>query len=90
MSVCSIDAEYRAEERYAKLSLAFTTDEEYQRINEVVEEMTALCYSKPQLYTSNISNGRRVLVIEYHDDNNREIGAVFEKIMKKLNITSCD
>ncbi len=90
MSTCAIDAEYRAEERYAKLSLAFTTDEEYQQINDVVAEMTATLDTKPQLYTSNISNGRRVLVIEYHDDNNREIGQVFEKIMKKLNITTCD
>ncbi len=90
MSECSIDAEYRAEERYAKLSLAFKTDEEYQRINDAVAEMTSALDTKPQLYTSNISNGRKVLVIEYHDDNNREIGQVFENIMKKLNITSCD
>jgi hypothetical protein len=90
MSVCSIDAEYRAEERYAKLSLAFANDDEYQLINDAVEEMTALLTVQPQLYTSNISNGRKVLVIEYHDEDHREVGEVFEKIMKKLNITSCD
>ncbi|MEA2111927.1 MAG: hypothetical protein U9P71_07760 [Campylobacterota bacterium] len=90
MSTCAIDAEYRAEERYAKLSLAFTTDEEYQQINDVVIKETATLDTQPQLYTSNISKGRRVLVIEYHDDNNREIGQVFEMIMKKLNITMCD
>ncbi len=90
MSICSIDAEYRSEERYSKLSLAYATDEEYQKINDVVEEMTALCDLTPQMYTSNIANGRKVLVIEYHDDNDREAGKVFDQIMKKLNITSCD
>ncbi len=90
MSICSIDAEYRAEERYSKLSLAYSNDEEYQTINAVVEEMTALSDLTPHMYTSNIANGRSVLVIEYHDDNDREAGKIFDKIMKKLNITSCD
>jgi hypothetical protein len=90
MSVCSIDAEYRAEERYSKLSLAYANEEEYEKINKVVAEMSSLTSLVPSMYTSNISNGRKVLVIEFHDDYDREAGNVFNKIMKKLNITACN
>ena len=45
---------------------------------------------KPETYTCAVSNGREVLVIEYHDDMDREAGAIFEEIMKTLDITKCD
>jgi len=85
-----IDAEYRSEERFAKLSLAYQGDEEKNKVNECVERIIAQHKIQPETYTCSISNGREVLVIEYHDDCDRESGEIFEEIMKKLNIKSCD
>jgi len=90
MAMCSIDAEYKGEERYSKLSLAYATEDEHQRIEDAITECTPKCSLEAMIYTTNISNGRKVIVIEYHDDYNREGGEVFEAIMKKLDITSCD
>jgi len=86
-----IDAEFRSEERFSKLSLAYQGAEEKQRVNDVVEKIIANhSPMKPETYTCTISNDREVLVIEYHDDNSRESGDIFEEMMKALNITHCD
>lgn len=89
MAVCSIDAEYKSEERYSKLSLAYNTPDEYKDIENAIAEFSPLCSLEPMIYTSDISDGRKVLVIEYHDDYCREGGVVFESIMKKLDIKIC-
>jgi endo-alpha-1,4-polygalactosaminidase (GH114 family) len=41
---------------------------------------------KPETHITKVSNGKEVLVIEYHDDGNRESGAIFEEMIKELNI----
>lgn len=89
MDKCGIDAEYRGEERYSKLSLAYANAEEEKKINDVFDEVTSKFDLKPQTYTSQISDGRKVLVIEYHDDYDRYAGTVFEQIMQKLDIKEC-
>lgn len=85
-----IDAEYRSEERFAKLSLAYEGDEEKNKVDECIEKIIAQYDIKPELYTCSLSSGREVLVIEYHDDTDRKSGVIFEEIMKKLDIKSCD
>ncbi len=86
-----IDAEYRSEERFAKLSLAYTTDDEKQKVIKCVDEITAKYDAQPETYTCSISDGKReVLVIEYHDDMDRVSGPIFEEIMKELCITNCE
>ena len=86
-----IDAEYRSEERFAKLSLAYTTDEEKKKVHNCVDTIIAKNTTKPETYTCCIAGGtREVLVIEYQDDLDREAGTVFEKIMKQLDIKNCD
>ncbi len=85
-----IDAEFRSEERFSKLSLAYEGGEEKQKVNDVVERIIAQHKIKPETYTCTISNNREVLVIEYHDDSSRESGDIFEEMMKDLNITHCD
>jgi len=85
-----IDAEFRSEERFSKLSLAYKGTEEKILVTSTVEKIIAKHSIQPETYTCNISNGREVLVVEYHDDNFRESGAIFEEIMKALNITECD
>lgn len=89
MDKCGIDAEYRGEERYSKLSLAYANSDEEKKINDALEEATSKFDIKPQIYTSNISDGRRVIVVEYHDDYDRDAGNVFEHIMKILDIKEC-
>lgn len=90
MNKCGIDAEYRGEERYSKLSLAYANSEEEKQINDAIEEITSQFSLKPQIYTSQVSNGRSVIVIEYHDDYDRDAGVIFEKLMKKLDIKECN
>lgn len=85
-----IDAEYRSEERFAKLSLAYDGADEKELVTSKVESIISKHSIKPETYTCGVSNGREVLVVEYHDDCSRECGAIFEEIMKSLNITQCD
>jgi hypothetical protein len=85
-----IDAEVRSEERFSRLSLAYKGEEEKAKVNACIEEITAKNSMKPETYTTSISNDREVLVIEYHDDIDRESGAIFEDILKALNIKTCD
>lgn len=86
-----IDAEYRSEERFSKLSIAYTTDEEKQRVHKCVDAITAKHSTQPETYTCSIAGGtREVLVIEYQDDIDRESGAIFEEMMKQLDIKNCD
>ena len=91
MKQCSIDAEYRGEERYSKLSLAYADADEEKRINDAITEGTATCTSlTPQIYTSKSSSGRKLIVIEYHDDYDRDANKVFEIILEKLDIKVCE
>ncbi len=86
MATCSIDAEYKGEERYSKLSLAYQTEEDKKRIDDAIEAVIPQYDIKPELYNSDVNGGKKVLVIEYHDDYDREAGAVFEKILDILQI----
>lgn len=84
-----ISAEYKSEERYSKLSIVFNTIEEEQQVCSVVNSVIDENSMKPEIYTCELPNDKKVLVVEYHDDYNRECGPIFEKMMKKLNITHC-
>ncbi len=85
-----IDAEFRSEERFSRLSLAFCDKEEREEIVSKVESIIKKYPLKADIHFSDISNDKTVMVIEYHDDINREAGEIFEDIMKSLNIKSCD
>ena len=85
-----IDAEFRSEEKFSKLSLAYEGKEEGELVCSTIDKITSKYTIQPETYTCNISNGREVLVIEYQDDNARESGAIFEEMIKALNITKCD
>ena len=85
-----IDAEFRSEERFARLALAYESDAEKQCVSECIEEIAAKHKMQPETYTTKVSNGKEVLVIEYHDDNARESGEIFEEIIKTLDIKVCN
>lgn len=89
MSAPCIDADYKGEERYTKISLAYDTDEQYAQINDALSKVHEEHTLEKSLYRTTSSSGRHVLVIEYHDDYDREAGAIFEKLMTTLNIDRC-
>ncbi len=84
-----IDAEFRSEERFSRLSLAYKGAQEKQRVAECIDEMIKKYTLKPEIHTTSVSHGREVLVIEYHDDVDREAGRIFEEIIKSLDIKEC-
>jgi endo-alpha-1,4-polygalactosaminidase (GH114 family) len=85
-----IDAQFRSEEKYAKLSLGYDSKDEGVLVSSEVGKVIAKYKIQPQTYTSKGRGGREVLVIEYQDDADREAGDVFEEIIKILNIKECD
>lgn len=89
MPVCSIVADHKSEELYSKLSLAYSTEEERQLIEKAIEECTSLCSVKPNIYGGSVTEGKRMITIEYHDACDREDGEVYEAIIKYLGIKEC-
>ena len=85
-----LDAEFRSEERFSRLSLAYKGEDEKNIVSSCIEAIIKNYEIKPEVYTTAISNDREVLVIEYHDDSNRESGPIFEEILKTLNIKECN
>ena len=85
-----IDAEFRSEERFARLSLAFHNKDEKEKVISVVDAITKKYPLEPDIHVSDIADDRSVMVIEYHDDNGREAGDIFEEIIKALDIDHCD
>ena len=85
-----IDAEFRSEERFSRLSLAYKGDAEKEIVCSCIEKIIAKHTIQPEIYTTSISNEREVLVIEYHDDLDRKSGPIFETIIKTLNIKVCN
>ena len=84
-----IDAQHQSEERYCKLSLAYNTDEEKEKVLTAIKNSIRLCPMKPNIYISDLINNKKAIILEYHDDINREAGAVFDTILGHLNITRC-
>jgi hypothetical protein len=89
MSIQCIDAEYKGEERYTKISLSYSNQEQYEQINAALKQAHEGHTLEQNIYTTDIAGGRKVLVIEYHDDYDREAGEIFEKLMKILKIDHC-
>ncbi|MGB5965652.1 MAG: hypothetical protein WBF77_09480 [Sulfurimonadaceae bacterium] len=89
MSVQCIDAEYKGEERYTKISLAYSNSDQLTEINTALESVLKGCTLDYNSYSSDIADGRKVIVTEFHDDNDREGGVILEKLMKILDIKEC-
>ena len=84
-----ITAEYKSEERYSKLSIVFNSKEEEDQVCTVVNKIVDENSMKPEIYTCDLPNNKKVLVIEYHDDYDRSSGPIFDMMMKNLGITHC-
>ena len=89
MPVCSIVADHKSEERYAKLSLVHSTSDEREIIQNAIENSISLVSLQANICEGALSDGRRVISIEYHDDCDRESGKVFEAIINYLGIEEC-
>ncbi len=84
-----IDAEFRSEERFSRLALAYDGGDEKEQVISCIDKIIAKYTMQPETHTTSISKGREVLVIEYHDDNSREAGEIFEEMIKALDIKEC-
>lgn len=84
-----IDAQFRSEERYSKISIAYEGKEEGSTVCTTIDKITAKYDMQPESYTCNISEGKDVVVVEYHDDIDREAGKIYEEILKALDIKEC-
>lgn len=89
MSGQCIDADFKSEERYAKISISYSNTDELHKIEEALSVAGKETSLEPSTYTTDISHGRKVFVIEYHDDYDREGGKVFNKLMDILDIKEC-
>ncbi|MDB2562613.1 hypothetical protein N9X61_03300 [Sulfurimonas sp.] len=84
-----IDAEFRSEERFIRLSVAYEGNEEKEKVHSCINTIISKHAIEPETHTSQILNNREVLVVEYQDEDSREVGVVFEEIMKALEIKKC-
>ena len=89
MTQCSIIADHKSEERYTKLSLAYSTPQEKEQIEQAIKECSTGCSIEPIIYGGDVTGGMKMITIEYHDDCDREGGAVYEKILCSLGIKEC-
>ena len=85
-----IDAEFRSEERFSRLALAYDSKEEKGKVDNCIDNIISKYTIKPEIHSTAISHGREVTVIEYHDDMDREAGDIFEEIIKILDVKICD
>lgn len=85
-----MDAQVKSEEKYSKLSIAYEGKDEAELVCSTVDKIISKYNIQPETYTCNISDKKDVMVIEYHDDIDREVGDIFEEIIKTLNIPICD
>ena len=84
-----INAEYKSEERYSKLSIVFDTKDEEEQVSLVVNSIVDENSIKPEIYSCELPKDKKVIVIEYHDDCDRSSGPIFDQIMKTLGISRC-
>jgi len=84
-----IDAEFRSEEKFTRLAVAYEGTEEKQKVHDCMNKIIAKYDMNGDTHTSEILNNREVLVVEYQDENPREVSQVFEEIMKALDIKKC-
>ncbi len=89
MPKSSIIADHKSEERYTKLSLAYSTDQEKEQIEEAIQKCTTGCTIEPIIYGGDVTGGMKMITIEYHDDCDREGGTVYENILCTLGIKEC-
>lgn len=84
-----IDAQHKSEERYCKLALAYESEEEKKKILDAINSGVKICHMEPNIYKSDLTHNKKAIILEYHDDINRESGVVFDKILDSLNIKKC-
>ena len=71
------------------MAIAYEGKEESILVCSTIEKIIAKYEIQPETYTCNLSSGKDVAVIEYHDDMDREAGEIFEEIIKALDIEKC-
>ena len=81
-----IDAEVRSEERFSRLSLGYDSEDKECVIN-TTDAILKKHKLSPSIHFTNNTNGKEIMIIEFHDDMDREAGDIFEEIIHTLKIT---
>lgn len=89
MNETSIVANHKSEERYTKLSLAYSTPEEKAQIEAAIQKHITECTLEPTIYSGAVTGGKHMITLEYHDDCDRDGGKVYENILCSLGIKEC-
>jgi len=85
-----MEADFKSEERYARLKLIFKgSPEDELEVEKKVKEVTDKYDLEPACCCIEGKNGSYQYNIEYHDDYDKESGDIFEDIMKHLNVKVC-
>lgn len=84
----NITAIHHSEERYSSLTIIAYSREQREWIETVIQKRVP----KSENITISESEVDDILetTIEYHDDYDRKSGAIFDKIIKCLEITECN
>ncbi len=85
-----IKAYHEMEERYARLVLAYHNNEQRKTICDTV---SIVIDEKEIVPTVTVTPGKNFggeYSIEFHDDYDKESGAFFEELIKKLDIGHCE
>ena len=84
----NIEAIHHSEERYASLTLIAYSQEQREKINRVLDKEVPT-NEEITVSESEVDNILET-TIEYHDDYDKKSGAIFDAIIKSLNINECN
>jgi len=86
----AIEADFKSEERYARLKLIFKApNHEEKEVEARVKEITDKYSIAPICCCIEGKGDSYQYNIEYHDDYDKESSDIFEDIIKQLNISVC-
>jgi len=84
-----VEVEIKFEEKYSMMCIEYTDNKERENINSKVIECVQCTSAKPDIYNE-LSKEHNKIVIEFDDfKDRREVGELYNSILKKLNITKC-
>jgi len=85
-----ITAIHSHEERYEKLELLYRNDKEKKRIFDALEGLSWRPECQVEISTVDEGDHHGFVCIEFHDDYDKEAGAFFDALLKKLHIDHCE
>jgi len=89
VSQTCIQAYHEMEERYARLVLKYHSNSQRNEILDAIEQSIAEHNMTPSITLSPAGESGECAV-EFHDDYDKQSSTIFEFLIKKLGIASCE